>query len=147
MYHQDDDQQAHSLLDREARLAACRFWHSNEAAIAWLTSFCVTGVAAGLSYVLLKEHAGPAEGATFFLVFLGYWAQFIAGGVWLLLQRSWRQGVWTRSMVGALVLSSLLACASESFSYLAKIQGGLQLFTVLHSSVTLLACLSAAEQG
>jgi len=139
-----DDQQAHSLLDREARLAVCQFCRTNDQAIAWLTAFCVTGVAAGLSYVPLQEQTGPAEGSTFFLVFLGYWAQFIAGGLWLLLKRSWRHGEWTRSMVGALLLSSAFSCASESLSYLAKIQGGIRLFTVVHSSVTLLACLSAA---
>lgn len=51
---------------------------------AWLAVFCATGVGLGMSfeYLALQSANGhsPAAADTFFLCFIGYWAQTIVGG-------------------------------------------------------------------
>ena len=50
---------------------------------------------------------------------------------------------WTRGAVLALLGSSFLNCAAHAADYVAQVEGGYQLFTILHSSVTLFAALLA----
>ena len=80
---------------------------------------------------------------TFLLPFFGYCGQAVVGAVWATARGSWREGQWTKSMLLFMVLSSLGNGAAQAFDYVALTQAGITLFTILHSSVTLFACLIA----
>ena len=109
----------------------------------WLTTFIVSGVLLGLLFELLHLHAGPAKETTFLLPFAGYVAQGVVGLVWTTANGTWRMGNWTKPMVVAMLLSSLGNGAAQALDYVALSQAGIMLYTILHSSVTLFACLIA----
>ena len=109
----------------------------------WLLIFCLTGISIGMTFEILQLHAGPARYKTFFLALLGYWAQFVASGSWLLYTGTWKRGTWSRGCVIALVFSACLDGSAQALNYVAQIQGGIMLFTIFQSSVTLFACLVA----
>eukprot|EP00316_Scyphosphaera_apsteinii_P008451 CAMPEP_0119322494 /NCGR_PEP_ID=MMETSP1333-20130426/58369_1 /TAXON_ID=418940 /ORGANISM="Scyphosphaera apsteinii, Strain RCC1455" /LENGTH=448 /DNA_ID=CAMNT_0007329743 /DNA_START=13 /DNA_END=1359 /DNA_ORIENTATION=+ len=138
-----DDSQAHAMLAGEARLAILSYLRANSSAVLWLTIFCVSGIAVAMSFVLLHVHAGPAKDQSLFLLFLGYWAQCLAGLFWLIIRRSWHIGVWSRKMVAVLLLSAVMSSVSESLAYVGKLHGGISLFSIIHSSVAIFACASA----
>ena len=135
---------------------------------AWLTIYVLSGVACGALFEFLVIHAGPARYDTFFLALLGYSAQALVGAVWLLASGSWRtkHTEWNRPMLLALLLSAILDGAAQGLYYIAQVsaivppsaalfrpiffscpsaqvQGGLMLFTIFSSSVTLFACILA----
>lgn len=124
--------------DSQSRLVSLR-----STSLAWLIVFCMTGISIGMSFEILQLHAGPARYQTFFLALLGYWAQFFASGSWLLYTGTWRRGVWTKRNVAALVVSACFDGSAQALNYVAQIEGGIMLFTIFQSSVTLFACLIA----
>ena len=140
----DDERRrlAYTLDHTEYALDASAFT-SCDAGQQWLSAFVASGIALGMLFELLQLHAGPAKFQSFFLPFLGYVGQGAVGLGWLAARRSWRIGAWTRRMVGFMVLSSLGDGAAQALDYVALTQAGITLFTILHSSVTLFACLIA----
>ena len=134
----------HPILQKPRATPWWTFGGSDPAALAWLFVFSASGVAVGMCFEVLDVHAGPAAELTFFLPFLGYWAQALIGGAWVARSGSWRQGVWTLPMAGALVASAVFDGGAQAIDYLAQLQGGYTLFTILHSSVTFFACVIAA---
>ena len=76
--------------------------------VLWLVAFVGSGIGLGQTFELLQLHAGPARYDTFFLCLLGYWANFLVGGLWVVWTGSWRRGRWTRRMRAVLVLSAAL---------------------------------------
>ena len=64
-------------------------------------------------------HAGPARYDAFFLCLLGYWANFLVGGLWVVWPGSWRRGRWTRKMRAVLVLSAAFDGAAQALNYVA----------------------------
>ena len=104
-----------------------------------------SGILCGQLFEFLRIHAGTARYDTFFLALLGYSAQFVVGFVWLLSTGSWRRRdtEWTRRMVAALLASALFDGSAQGLNYVAQVQGGLMLFTIFNSSVTLFACVFA----
>lgn len=109
----------------------------------WLIIFCMTGISIGMSFEFLQLHAGPARYETFFLAFLGYWAQVLTSGSLLLCTRSWRRGSWNRRNIAALVVSAFLDGAAQALNYVSQLEGGVMLFTIFQSSVPLFAALIA----
>ena len=101
-----------------------------------------SGIGLGQTFELLQLHAGPARYDTFFLCLLGYWA-FLVGGLWVVWTGSWRRGRRTRKMRAVLVLSAVFDGAAQALNYVAQLEGGIMLFTIFNSSVTVFACLSA----
>ena len=96
-----------------------------------------------MSFEVLQLHAGPAHYRTFFLAVLGYWAQFIVSGSWLIYTGMWRQGQLNRRNIAALIVSAIFDGSAQALNYVAQIEGGIMLFTIFQSSVTLFACLVA----
>ena len=47
-------------------------------------------------------------------------------------------------MVGALLLSAILDGSSQGLNYVAQVEGGIMLFAIFNSAVTLFACVFAA---
>ena len=133
---------AYTLDHTEYTLDASAF-RSCDAGQLWLTTFIVSGIALGLLFEALQLHSGPAAFQTFLLPFFGYVAQGIVGLLWVAMRGTWRQGAWTRRMVLYMVLSSLGNGAAQALDYVALTQAGITLYTILHSSVTLFACLIA----
>ena len=111
--------------------------------ILWLCVFTTSGIGLGCCFELLDTHAGPAKSQTFFLAFVGYWAQFFVSGLYVLSTGSWRGARWSRPAVIALVLSAIFDGAAQAMDYVGQMEGGYTLFTIFHSSVTLFACLLA----
>ena len=111
--------------------------------VLWLVAFVGSGIGLGQTFELLQLHAGPARYDTFFLCLLGYWANFLVGGLWVVWTGSWRRGRWTRRMRAVLVLSAVFDGAAQALNYVAQLEGGIMLFTIFNSSVTVFACLSA----
>jgi drug/metabolite transporter (DMT)-like permease len=109
----------------------------------WLAAFVVSGVALGMLFEALHLHAGPAAESTCLVPFFGYCGQLLVGGGWVLSQRSWRRGKWNRKMVAFMVLSSLGNGAAQALDYISLTQAGVMLYTILHSSTTLFACIIA----
>jgi len=105
----------------------------------WLSVFVGSGVMISMVFELLHLHAGPAKQESFLLVFCCYMAQLLIGGAWVLGRHSWQRGVWTRPMVGALLLSSVCNGLAQALDYISLNQSGIQLYTILHSMVTLFA--------
>ena len=60
--------------------------------VLWLVAFVGSGIGLGQTFELLQLHAGPARYDTFFLCLLGYWANFLVGGLWVVWTGSWRRG-------------------------------------------------------
>jgi drug/metabolite transporter (DMT)-like permease len=112
----------------------------NKWSLAWLVVFVGSGIAIGISFEILQLHAGPARYETFFLSVLGYWAQVLASGSYLLYTGTWRRGLWNRRSMTALAVSSCFDGAAQALNYVAQIEGGYMLFTIFQSSVTLFAC-------
>ena len=122
----------------------------------WLLLFCATGIGLGQTFELLQMHAGPARPATFLTSFFGYWAQLLVAGAAMLLSGSWRArppddsgdghgkagdgGAWTVPAAVALVSSSFMSGVSQGLDYVAQLEGGYMLYTILHSSVIFFAC-------
>lgn len=97
-----------------------------------LVCFVLTGVGAALSFEILQIHAGPASYETFLLAVLGYWAQLVVGGAVVLSSGAWRAPVqWSRGMVCAIVASAVLDGCAQALNYIAQLQGGMLLFTIL----------------
>ena len=117
---------------------------SSWAAYCWLLVFTGTGVLLGVSFELLDTHAGPARSQTFFLAFVGYWAQFIVAGIYVACTGTWRGAKFGRNALLALVLSALFDGAGQALDYVGQMMGGYTLFTIFHASVTLFACVLAA---
>ena len=110
----------------------------------WLTAFIASGVALGMMFELLYLFAGPADGVSFLVPFFGYIAQCVVGLLLTTLNRSWpRKGQWTRKMITFMVLSSLCNGAAQACDFVALTQAGVQLYTILHSSVTFFAAVFA----
>jgi drug/metabolite transporter (DMT)-like permease len=106
----------------------------------WLGFYCCTGISLGMSFEILQLHAGPARYETFFLALLGYWAQFLTSGFWVRYTGTWRQGEWNRRNVTALLISACFDGSAQALNYVAQIEGGIMLFTIFQSSVTIFAC-------
>lgn len=119
-----------------------KWWPSPE--LWWLGIFSLSGIALGMCFEVLDLHAGPAKDSTFFLCFIGYWSQAIVGGFWILRTGTARQGQWPRRAIAALVASAVADGAAQALNFLAQMEGGYTLFTLLHSSVTFFACVIAA---
>lgn len=121
-------------------------WEKSKDAID-LTLFVVTGVGISQSFEILQVHAGPARYETFLLTWLGYSAQCACAAVAVASSGAWRHcGVsarWTRGMVAAVAASAVLDGCAQAINYVAQLQGGIMLFTIFQSSVTLFACLIA----
>ncbi len=113
---------------------------------AWLVAFVVTGWGLALDFELLSIHAGPARYDTFFLCLVGYWANMLTGLLWVVGSGSlWRRDVvWTPKMIAALLGTSICDGAAQALNFVAQIEGGIMLFTIFQSSVTLFACIIAA---
>ena len=109
----------------------------------WLAIYCGSGIALGMCFEILQLHAGPAKYQSFFLPLLGYWAQFLASGVWVLGTGTWRQGSWTKRNVAALIISAGFDGTAQALNFVAQVEGGMMLFTIFNSSVTLFACAVA----
>lgn len=109
----------------------------------WLSLFIVTGIALPCLFELLILHAGPAEGASQMVPFLGYVGQLLTGGLVILANRSWNAGRWHQSQVAYLLLSSMGNGAAQALDYIALKEAGVVLYTIFHSSVTLFACMIA----
>ena len=113
----------------------------------WLVIFCGTGVGLGMAFEFLDlnsvDHT-PAADQTFFLCFLGYWAQTLVGAAYAF----WPQpggpnplrGAWTRPVVSALAASAALDGIAQALDYVGQVQGGYMLFTIFHASVTVFSC-------
>lgn len=114
-----------------------------ESAVGWLVLFVGSGICLGMFYEALFLHAGPAAESSQLVPLLGYLGTAAVGGVYCLASRSWRQGRWTRAMVGWLALSSVANGVAQASDYVALKQAGQMLYTILHSSVTFFACLIA----
>jgi len=125
---------------------AMPLWQQAKEAID-LTLFVVTGVGIAQSFEILQVHAGPARYETFLLAWLGYTAQCVVGGVAVASSGAWRHcgssARWTRGMVAAIVGSAVLDGCAQAINYVAQLQGGIMLFTIFQSSVTLFVCLIA----
>lgn len=115
---------------------------------AWLAVFCGTGVGLGMAFEFLDLHSvdhTPAADQTFFLCFLGYWAQTLVGAAFAFWPRPghhsspWR-GAWTPPVLSALAASAALDGAAQALDYVGQVQGGYLLFTVFHASVTVFSC-------
>mmetsp|Transcript_57317 Transcript_57317/g.125545 ORF Transcript_57317/g.125545 Transcript_57317/m.125545 type:complete len:367 (+) Transcript_57317:28-1128(+) len=119
------------------------YCRENQSALAWLVVFCVTGIMLGMCYELLDIHAGPAKDETFLTCFIGYWSQFLVGGLWVLRKGTWRQGKWTGAMVLALLASAVCDGAAQGLDFIAYQEAGFMLFTIFHSSVTLPSAIIA----
>ena len=87
--------------------------------VLWLVAFVGSGIGLGQTFELLQLHAGPARYDTFFLCLLGYWANFLVGGLWVVWTGSWRRGRWTRKMRAVLVLSAAFDGAAQALNYVA----------------------------
>ena len=107
----------------------------------WLSMFVVTGVALGLILEALKLHAGPASPASFLVPFFGYVGQLVVSGTWVVANHSGQHGRWKRRTLAFLMASSLGNGAAQALDYTAFYQAGILLYTILHSSVTLFACI------
>ena len=119
--------------------------------LAWLFVFCASGIGLGMVFEVLQLHAGPARAESFFLAFLGYWSQVATACIVTASTGSWRRcggrDTWNRRAILALLASSVLSGLAHCFDYLALVEGGYSLFTILHSSVTFFACVIAAALG
>lgn len=111
--------------------------------LVWLCIYCASGVALQMCVELLIIHSGPAKQMTFFMVFVGYWGQFLMAGLWIACRRSHRCGMWTNSALGALVACSVCDAAGSCFDSVAQLQGGPMLYAVFHSSIIVFASLVA----
>ena len=116
----------------------------------WLAAFVGSGIAIGQCFEVLQIHAGPARYDTFFLSLLGYWANFLVGGAWLVAKfglrgaaGGFRPDRWTRPMLLALAGSAVLDGGAQGLNYVAQVEGGYMLFTIFQSSVTLFVCVIA----
>jgi drug/metabolite transporter (DMT)-like permease len=92
----------------------------------------------------------PAADQTFFLCFLGYWAQTLVGAAFAF----WPprrpgnhlnplRGAWTPPVLSALAASAALDGAAQALDYVGQVQGGYMLFTIFHASVTVFSCCIA----
>lgn len=111
----------------------------------WLVAFVGTGIGLGLNFEFLVIHAGPARYDTFFLCLLGYWANLLTGLFWVIGTGSWRQRgvVWTKPMMSALMAAACFDGGAQALNFVAQVEGGIMLFTIFQSSVTLFACITA----
>jgi uncharacterized membrane protein len=115
-----------------------------EPAQLWLATFIGSGIGLYMIYECLHLYAGPAKPVTFLVPFFGVCAQLITGVVLTALNGTWpTKGQWTRRMVLFVVLSSLGNGAAQALDYVAIVQAGVQLYTILHSSVTFFVALFA----
>ena len=88
--------------------------------VLWLVAFVGSGIGLGQTFELLQLHAGPARYDTFFLCLLGYWTNFLVGGLWVVWTGSWRRGRWTRRMRAVLVLSAVFDGAAQALKHCAE---------------------------
>jgi drug/metabolite transporter (DMT)-like permease len=141
-----DEQLLSYTLDRTEYTLDTSALRSCEPGQLWLTAFVVSGIAIGLAFELLHLHAGLGQDncQTFLLPFCGYVGQCVVGGVWTAAAGTWRDGAWTRTMVGMMLLSSMGNGVAQALDYVALTHAGITLYTILHSSVIFFACGIAA---
>ena len=100
----------------------------------------------GMAYEYLdlnSTDATPAADKTFFLCFLGYWAQAIVGVGYAFTRPNPMRGAWTLPVVQLLVVSALFDGGAQALDYVGQVNGGYMLFTIFHSSVTVFSCIIA----
>ena len=156
---------AESLLPRAERVEWSRLSTVQRGPMLWLVVFTLTGIGLALAWEQMVIHAGPASEETFFVCLIGYWAQTLVGGGWVLRARLVRPnprrdpllaavepataphragfGVWNRRAASVLVLSALFDGASQALNYVAMTEGGYVLYAIFHTSVTFFACVIA----
>ena len=92
---------------------------------AWLLVFCVTGVGLGMAFEFLDLYSidsTPAAGETFFLCFIGYWAQTIFGGAYAFTVDKPFRGAWTKKVVKLLVISALFDGGAQALDYIGQVR-------------------------
>mmetsp|Transcript_29124 Transcript_29124/g.37579 ORF Transcript_29124/g.37579 Transcript_29124/m.37579 type:complete len:384 (+) Transcript_29124:117-1268(+) len=112
----------------------------------WLFIFCMTGIALGMAFEFLDLYSKdetPAADETFFLCFIGYWAQTIVSGTYALTKPNPFQGSWTKSVFKFLLISALFDGCAQALDYVGQVNGGYMLFTIFHASVTVFSCIIA----
>ena len=114
-----------------------------EPAQLWLATFILSGIGGYLVYEL-HLCARAAKGVSFLVPFFGYVAAFTIGLVLTACHGHWPvRAHWTRRMALCMLLSSLGNGAAQAADFVAITQAGVQLYTILHSSVTFFAALFA----